>query len=133
MLSVILLVFSLNSPAVAASSPNASIAKLEQSLGRLTLAVEKAPSRSAKIAMLENFHQALRLEIRKLANTQTRDDYYWRVIDMDETVTTMVDRNCGELKKILLRQDNEAFGDNAEQPSAETQQSLELAEKLCAK
>lgn len=129
MFHVILLVLSLQAPA----AQDAPIARLEQSFGRLTLDVEKQPTRGAKIALLEQFHQNLRREIQARADSKDRSDYYWRVIDMDSTVVTIIERNCSELKDALIRQDRDAFPEDGAKTLPETDQALVLADLACAK
>lgn len=117
----------------AQSSPSEplTVARLEQGMGRLFVAVEKAPNRPTKIQILENFHQALRREIRSLANQGVRNAVYWKAVDLDVVVTKLIDQNCTGLKESIASGEHNMIDNDNAQASASTQKALELAQLVC--
>ncbi|MBX2994035.1 MAG: hypothetical protein KF681_04420 [Bdellovibrionaceae bacterium] len=130
---VMLMMLATSLMARAQSSPNEplTVARLEQGMGRLFVAVEKAPNRAAKIQILENFHQALRREIRAFANQGVRNAVYWKAVDLDVVVTKLIDQNCAGLKESIATGEHNMIDNDNAQASAATQKALELAQLVC--
>jgi hypothetical protein len=117
----------------AQSTPNTAltVAQLEQGMGRLFIAVEKAPHKAARIQVLENFHQALRKEIRARANSTVRDQVYWKAIDLDVLVTKLIDQNCSGLRESLQNGEHNMTDNDGGRTSPETEKAIELAQLIC--
>jgi hypothetical protein len=110
-----------------------TVEKLDQGLSRLFVAVEKSRSRAEKLALLENFHQTLRRELHQRANTSERDAAFWRAVDIDVTVTNLIDTNCSDLKQSLMFAQHNMIDNDQTAISADTEKALELADAVCTR